>query len=149
MGVDAGIDTVLSLVAPEALQPAVRSGLPIFIIDIVDYVAVFVSLENLVVRDGCDHASHKGIRGAKFTGCCALNELGLHIPREVGVMTFDERPFSQITSPPLTVVDIDVRDMGEQAGKLLADNIKKPNLQVQTYTTKPELIIRASTRRKK
>lgn len=83
-------------------------------------------------------------------GCVsALNELGLHIPREVGVMTFDERPFSQMTVPPLTVVDIDVRDMGEQAGKLLADNIKKPNLQVQTYTTKPELIIRASTKRKK
>lgn len=83
-------------------------------------------------------------------GCVsALNEMGLHIPREVGVMTFDERPFSQMTNPPLTVVDIDVRDMGEQAGKLLADNIKKPNLQVQTYTTKPELVIRESTKRKK
>ena len=64
-------------------------------------------------------------------------------------MTFDERPFSQMTVPPLTVVDIDVRDMGEQAGKLLADNIKKPNLQVQTYATRPELIVRESTRRKK
>lgn len=83
-------------------------------------------------------------------GCVsALSELGLHIPREVGVMTFDERPFSQMTVPPLTVVDIDVRDMGEQAGKLLADNIKKPNLQVQTYATRPELIVRESTRRKK
>ena len=83
-------------------------------------------------------------------GCVtALNELGLHIPREVGVMTFDERPFSRMTAPPLTVVDIDVRDMGEQAGRLLADSMKKPNLQVQTYTTRPELIVRESTKRKK
>ena len=83
-------------------------------------------------------------------GCVsALNELALNIPRDVGVMTFDERPFSQMTNPPLTVVDIDVRDMGEQAGKLLTDNIKKPNTQVQTYTTRPELIVRQSTKRKK
>ena len=54
-----------------------------------------------------------------------------------------------MTVPPLTVVDIDVRDMGEQAGRFLADTMKKPNLQFQTYTTRPELIIRESTMRKR
>ena len=82
-------------------------------------------------------------------GCMqAAQELGLRIPKDVGVMTFDDYPFSRMTTPELTVVDIDVRDMGEQAGRLLVENIRKPGNQVQTYTTNPLLIERQSTRRK-
>jgi LacI family transcriptional regulator len=48
--------------------------------------------------------------------------------------------------PMPTVVDIDVHDMGMQAASLLLRKIKKPDLQVQTYTTLPVLIVRNSTR---
>ena len=78
----------------------------------------------------------------------ALEELGLRIPADVGVLTFDDYPFSRLTSPELTVVDIDVRDMGAQAAKLLTDCIRRPNLQTQSYTTASNLIVRASTRRR-
>lgn len=82
-------------------------------------------------------------------GCvAALEELGLRIPADVGVLTFDDYPFSRLASPELTVVDIDVRDMGAQAAKLLVDCIRRPNLQTQSYTTASNLIIRASTRKK-
>ena len=63
----------------------------------------------------------------------------------MGVITFDDYPFSQITDPMLSVVNIDVYDLGQQASKLMINKIKKPNLQVQTYTTLPNLIIREST----
>lgn len=82
-------------------------------------------------------------------GCMsAIRELGLRVPRELGVMTFDDYPFSQMTDPPLTVVDIKVRDMGEQAGRQLVEAIRRPNTQVQTYTTNPILIARESTKRR-
>lgn len=77
----------------------------------------------------------------------AINRHHIRIPKEMGVITFDDYPFSQITDPMLTVVNIDVYDLGVQAGKLILNKIKKPNLQVQSYSTLPNLIIRASTRR--
>ena len=82
-------------------------------------------------------------------GCvAALEELGARIPQDAAVMTFDDYPYSRFTTPELTVVDIDVRDMGAQAAKLLADGIRRPNFQTQTYATASNLIIRASTKRR-
>lgn len=79
-------------------------------------------------------------------GCVsAIRELGLEIPKQIAVMTFDDHPFSQIMDPPLTVVDIDVRGMGRQAGKFLLEIIRHPNTQVQTYVTTSNLMIRQST----
>lgn len=83
-------------------------------------------------------------------GCVsAAQELQLRIPRDIGIMTFDNYPFSEMTNPQLTVVDIDVRNMGEEAGRLLLEHMGNTNFQVQTYTTKSELIVRASTQRRK
>lgn len=83
-------------------------------------------------------------------GCVgAIDESGLKIPEDIGVMTFDDYPFSQIIEPNLTVVDINVREMGKIAGRYLIDQIRHPNTQVQTYTSTPELIVRKSTMRKK
>lgn len=80
--------------------------------------------------------------------CRAIAGHGIKIPDEIGVITFDDYPFSQIADPMLTVVNIDVYDVGIQAGKLILNKIKKPNLQVQSYTTLPNLLIRESTERK-
>ena len=79
-------------------------------------------------------------------GCVeAIHAAGLHIPVDIGVMTFDDYPFSQQTSPPLTTVDIDVRDMGSQAADLLLSVMRHPNKQVQMYITTSNLIEREST----
>ncbi len=83
-------------------------------------------------------------------GCvAAIQEHGLRIPRDIGVMAFDDYPFSQFTEPKLTVVNIDVRDLGNQAGKFLVDMIRHPNKQVQTYVTTSVLMERQSTRGRK
>lgn len=80
-------------------------------------------------------------------GCvAAVRERGLSIPGDMGVMAFDDYPFSQMMEPPLTVVDINVRDMGAQAAKFLVDMIRHPNMQIQTYITTSNVIPRASTR---
>ncbi|MBD5466552.1 MAG: LacI family transcriptional regulator [Lachnospiraceae bacterium] len=80
-------------------------------------------------------------------GCVnALRENQLKIPEDMGILTFDDYPFSQILEPKLTVVNIDVYDMGIQAGKLILNKMKKPNLQIQFYCTLPSITVRGSTR---
>lgn len=79
-------------------------------------------------------------------GCVnALHDKGIAIPEQMAVVTFDDYPFSRILKPMLTVVDIDVFDMGVQAGKYILQKIKKPNLYVQSYITFPMLVLREST----
>ena len=79
-------------------------------------------------------------------GCvAAVQEQGLKIPADVGILAFDDYPFSQFVDPQLTVVDINVRDLGNQAAKSLMDIIRHPNMQIQTYVTTSNLIERNST----
>lgn len=75
----------------------------------------------------------------------AIHARGLSIPEDVAVITFDEYPFSHVIEPMPTVVNINVFDMGFEAGSTLIRKIKNPSLQVQSYTTLPELIVRSST----
>jgi LacI family transcriptional regulator len=63
----------------------------------------------------------------------------------MGLITFDDYPLSQLIDPPLTVIDIDVHEMGKQAASILLRIIKNPALQVQSFVTLPNLIIRSST----
>ena len=80
-------------------------------------------------------------------GCVdAVLKREMCIPKDMGIMAFDDYPFSQIMEPPLTVVDINVRDMGAQAAKFLTDIIRHPNMQIQTYITTSNVIARGSTR---
>ena len=81
-------------------------------------------------------------------GCVkALHDKNIKIPEEMGVITFDDYPFSQILSPKLTVVSIDVFAMGQEAGSTIVQKINKPNLHIQSYITYPQLIERESTKR--
>lgn len=76
----------------------------------------------------------------------AIRKHGLEIPDNIGLITFDNYPLSQLIDPPLTVVDINVHKMGQQAAGILIKKIKNPALNIQSFTTVPELIIRSSTR---
>lgn len=76
----------------------------------------------------------------------AIEKHHLSIPKDMGIITFDDYPLSQLIDPPLTVVDINVHEMGRQAASILLQRIKNPTLQVQSFVTLPNLIIRSSTR---
>lgn len=75
----------------------------------------------------------------------AMNTIKKRIPEDIGLISFDDYPLSRIIEPCLTVVDIDVYDMGYQAGNILLRKIKNPELNVQSYTTLPRIIVRNST----
>jgi len=75
----------------------------------------------------------------------AIKKAGLSIPDEIQLITVDDYPYSRIMDPMPTVVNINVYELGIQAGSMLLYKIKNPALQIQSYTTLPELIIRGTT----
>ena len=77
----------------------------------------------------------------------AAREIGLTMPVDLQLISFDDYPFSRIMDPSPTVVDIDTYDLGGQVASQLLKNIRKPALHVQSYITLPELIIRGTTRK--
>jgi DNA-binding LacI/PurR family transcriptional regulator len=80
-------------------------------------------------------------------GCLQeLQKSGVAVPETMGLITFDQYPFSQYTQPALSTISIDMFDLGKQAGALLIGKIKQPNLQVQTFSTLAHLIVQGSTR---
>jgi len=79
-------------------------------------------------------------------GCLkALQAHNVKVPEDISLITFDDYPLAQLTNPMLTTVSIDMFDIGDQAGKLLVGKIKRPQMQVQIYTTVPHIVIRGST----
>ncbi|MCL2363440.1 MAG: LacI family transcriptional regulator [Defluviitaleaceae bacterium] len=78
-------------------------------------------------------------------GCLrAFRQNNIRVPDDISLITFDEYPFAKFTDPPLTTISIDVFDLGTQAGKLLVSKIKKPGFHVQSHSTLPVLVARAS-----
>lgn len=53
----------------------------------------------------------------------ALQEKGYRIPDDVSIIGFDDLPFSEISSPPLTTLRVPKREMGQLAVKRLMDEI--------------------------
>lgn len=74
----------------------------------------------------------------------ALNELGLTIPDDIAIISCNDIPTSQYTSPPLSTVKIHTEDMGQYGVRFLLEQIKgnfKENFKI---IVPHELIIRES-----
>jgi len=76
----------------------------------------------------------------------ALREQKVSLPDDMSLITFDDYPLSHIMDPMPTVVDIDMFDLGLQAGNALLQKIRNTALQIQSYTTLPTLIQRSTTK---
>ena len=68
-----------------------------------------------------------------------FKELGLSVPEDVAFLTFDVYPYSTILDPKPEVVEINVYDMGVQAGAMICRKIDNPGLMIQSYITLPEM----------
>ena len=75
----------------------------------------------------------------------ALNELSLSIPDDIAFLTFDTYPYSGVIDPKLTIIDINVYDMGAQAGNMMIRKLENPDLLIQSFTALPKLIQGEST----
>ncbi len=53
---------------------------------------------------------------------------------DMALITFDTYPFSVYTDPQMTVVDINMYEMGQEVGRLVIQKLKHPKRQIQTFT---------------
>ncbi len=76
----------------------------------------------------------------------AFRDLGLRVPKDVGLVGFDDHDWADIFTPPLTVIRQPTFDMGLEAAKKLVVRMKteQEDPQVEVMTQSGELIVRGS-----
>lgn len=74
----------------------------------------------------------------------ALNELGLRVPEDIGIASYDDIPEAQRFSPSLTTVRTPRRVIGQQLGHMFLDWPTDGGLP-ESQQLESELIVRAST----
>jgi LacI family transcriptional regulator len=75
----------------------------------------------------------------------AAADLGLHIPKELSLVSYDDIPMSRYTVPRLTTVSKEAVKFGQEAVKLLLARIQDPNRPIQKIDMPIHLIVREST----
>ncbi len=76
----------------------------------------------------------------------ALRNRGLHVPRDVGVVGFDDISLAAMADPPLTTVAQDMRQLGKTCFTVLRDRIENPKRSAQSVTVQAKIVIRDSVR---
>ena len=56
------------------------------------------------------------------------SKLGLRIPKDLSIVSFNNSLFSRITNPPLTTVDVNPYQLGIEAASQTINHIENPNL---------------------
>jgi len=76
-----------------------------------------------------------------------LNEVGIRVPDDIGLIGFDDIPASSTLTPPLSTVRQPIQGMGEAAANLLIEAIESGSKEHHCVTLPTELIVRNSTAR--
>lgn len=76
----------------------------------------------------------------------ALHEARLEMPRDIGVIGYDDIYMSAIVTPALTTVRQPIYQMGKKAASLVIKLIEKKDIKERDYLLKTELVIRDSVK---
>jgi LacI family transcriptional regulator len=79
-----------------------------------------------------------------FGAIKALKDEGLEVPRDRSVLGFGNHSSSGYVSPPLTTVELPIRQMGELGAEILINNIRRKDFIVKRVKLKVQLIKRSS-----
>ena len=72
------------------------------------------------------------------------SNLGLRIPKDLSIVSFNNSLFSRITNPPLTTVDVNPYQLGIEAASQTINHIENPNLLATKIIVPHQLIVRES-----
>lgn len=111
------------------------------------YLAITQAIASKQIFDAILCANDQMALGA----LCALNEAGIHIPKQVSVIGFDDTQDSGYFTPPLTTIRQNFEKIGEaavvQLVKLIDEKIKlKEHIQHQTVLLKENLTGNSDTK---
>lgn len=87
--------------------------------------------------------------GLGFLVTSVLQQRGLMIPEDVSVCSFDNGQLSQIATPRITTMDIDLNYFGKKAVERLCWRMENQEEPIQEILLPTKLIIRESTAKKK
>ena len=75
----------------------------------------------------------------------AVRDLGLEIPSDVSLVSFDHLPWTTIFEPPMTVVAQPVQEIGATAARRLLRRIEDASLPPETIVLRTSIELRGST----
>lgn len=81
-----------------------------------------------------------------FGAARAIRKCKLSIPEDISLLTFDIYPYSQLIEPKPSVIDINMFELGAQAGRMMIQKLNNPALLIQSFTSIPMLQQGESTR---
>jgi LacI family transcriptional regulator, galactose operon repressor len=73
-----------------------------------------------------------------------LHEMGLHCPRDLSLVGFDDADWTEVVSPPLSVMSQPIYDIGAEASRLLLDRIARPDRRPAHRTLPTRFVERSS-----
>ncbi|MEK4517440.1 LacI family DNA-binding transcriptional regulator [Paenibacillus sp. FSL H8-0122] len=77
-----------------------------------------------------------------------LNELKYKVPEDLAIVSFNNIPLSELSSPPISSIDIGIYHLGYTASQVLIQNIQKPDNQdgyTNRFVIPHRLIVRESS----
>jgi DNA-binding LacI/PurR family transcriptional regulator len=72
-------------------------------------------------------------------------EMGIEVPADIAVASFDDFPFARFTRPSLTTVRIPAYEMGQEAARMLTDELAGSEPPVRQIEFSVELLVGGST----
>ncbi len=75
----------------------------------------------------------------------AINELGIRVPKDLSLVSFDDMEWYSFLNPPLTTVEQSPYLMGKTAGEMLLQRINKKRKSIKKIIIPSRLIVREST----
>ena len=76
----------------------------------------------------------------------ALKARGLHVPRDVGVVGFDDISIAAFTDPPLTTIAQDMHQLGRSCFRALLNRMENRNQTPQETIIRAKIVVRDSVR---
>ena len=76
---------------------------------------------------------------------CAAAEAGLHVPRDLSIVGFDDIALAAYSNPPLTTIAQPKHQTGELAARMLMQRIAEPGGALQREILRPSLVVRRSS----
>jgi DNA-binding LacI/PurR family transcriptional regulator len=74
-----------------------------------------------------------------------IKELGLRIPHEIALVGFDDMSWASLVTPPITMIDQPMYELGKTAVECLLDRIGGNSCQPRTHVLHTKMVIRGST----
>lgn len=74
----------------------------------------------------------------------ALYEQQIRVPDEISITTFMDSMLSELSSPPMTTVDIHAFQLGYEAAKTLVDLLENPNMMKRNILVPTSIVVRES-----